>query len=27
MPYVIALPVVDGNPAYIQWVLAETATS
>ncbi|WP_373318188.1 divalent cation tolerance protein CutA [Planotetraspora kaengkrachanensis] len=27
VPYVIALPVVDGNPAYIQWVLAETATS
>jgi periplasmic divalent cation tolerance protein len=26
VPCVIALPVVDGNPAYIQWVPAETTT-
>jgi periplasmic divalent cation tolerance protein len=25
VPCVIALPVVDGNPAYAQWVLGETA--
>ncbi len=24
VPCVIALPVADGNPAYVQWVLAET---
>jgi periplasmic divalent cation tolerance protein len=25
VPCVIALPIVDGNPAYIDWVLRETA--
>jgi periplasmic divalent cation tolerance protein len=25
VPCVIALPVVDGNPAYLEWVRAETA--
>jgi periplasmic divalent cation tolerance protein len=27
VPCVIALPIADGNPAYVQWVLDETATS
>jgi periplasmic divalent cation tolerance protein len=25
VPCVIALPVVDGNPAYVAWVLKETS--
>ncbi len=26
VPCVIVLPVIDGNPAYIEWVLTETKT-
>jgi periplasmic divalent cation tolerance protein len=26
VPCVIALPVADGNPAYLEWVLAETTS-
>lgn len=26
VPSVVAVPIVDGNPAYVEWILAETKT-